>query len=849
MAQSALIKITVDPSKSIVTINGVTVALNQLEKAQKKVTGAIKDNDEAIEGSLKWHKMQVQKLNAVREATSTNSEEYDKATLAIKKHNMAIAEITQNKELERGAIKGSFQDYENQIAALRRQQKQFADNNVAVLEYEKRIQSLRASQRALTTGTKLTGKGMQSMSSSAGLAGAAATEFGRAVGDAQYGIQGVSNNLQQLSALFTDLVQQEGSVKKAFDLFKSTLMGPAGVLVAVSLVTTAIEFFVRRQNEAKKAVENFNEAVFLETGALTILAKKYKDQDTSDENRIQMLYQLALANQAVRNIITDETLTLDQRIKKGEQFIDNQLALNEAQEELAKVTNFLNEAEADAIPTTEEYLAAKAKLNEIAGETDATMRSLGGVGYTVVEDKGRAAAETTIALFEAQEKQGELSAKIIGLQDTLNYLTEDGNKKKEKERAIVKNSIRDYEKRIEKLKEELVNVDLNSAAYKKMAAQLKVLETEYEQLKLTYSELIEEYLRGREAFDEMAQEEADSRHSAIMSHMDYLLRKKDLEDQESANQELSLEERLSLQIGSNKERLKAAREFLDREKELERSGFQIQRDSINERIGMLEGFLRREDLTDEERLKLKERLQKEIERLNKLERDDAKKTADEIIKEAERKNQELIKTLGNIKDIASTINDFMESEAQREIDIETNKTNAINEQLRERLRNEQLSKEQRDQINQEIARNEAALVEKENAINEKRFNQAKAFNIAMAVIDTYVAANQALKDTTLVSTFAKVAAMVSIIGTGLANVASIARQQFVGRVAKSPTLRGDGAPSGGDRVFNVVGAAPQTQIAEAIAAVEEKPVKAYVVSSEVTSAQELDRRIVEGASI
>jgi hypothetical protein len=49
--------------------------------------------------------------------------------------------------------------------------------------------------------------------------------------------------------------------------------------------------------------------------------------------------------------------------------------------------------------------------------------------------------------------------------------------------------------------------------------------------------------------------------------------------------------------------------------------------------------------------------------------------------------------------------------------------------------------------------------------------------------------------------------------------------------------------------FNVVGAAGQNQLAAAIAGQFQQPVKAYVVSSDVTTAQELDRRIVQGASI
>lgn len=49
--------------------------------------------------------------------------------------------------------------------------------------------------------------------------------------------------------------------------------------------------------------------------------------------------------------------------------------------------------------------------------------------------------------------------------------------------------------------------------------------------------------------------------------------------------------------------------------------------------------------------------------------------------------------------------------------------------------------------------------------------------------------------------------------------------------------------------FNVVGAAPESQLAQTIGDREDKPVKAYVVSNDVTTAQSLDRNIIESASI
>lgn len=49
--------------------------------------------------------------------------------------------------------------------------------------------------------------------------------------------------------------------------------------------------------------------------------------------------------------------------------------------------------------------------------------------------------------------------------------------------------------------------------------------------------------------------------------------------------------------------------------------------------------------------------------------------------------------------------------------------------------------------------------------------------------------------------------------------------------------------------FNVVGASETSQLSQTIGEKEDKPVKAFVVSNDVTTAQSLDRNIVEGASL
>ena len=60
---------------------------------------------------------------------------------------------------------------------------------------------------------------------------------------------------------------------------------------------------------------------------------------------------------------------------------------------------------------------------------------------------------------------------------------------------------------------------------------------------------------------------------------------------------------------------------------------------------------------------------------------------------------------------------------------------------------------------------------------------------------------------------------------------------------------GDSAPSIQAPSFNVVGATQTSQLAQTIAGSEEQPLRAYVVASDISTAQELERSTIEGASM
>ena len=92
-----------------------------------------------------------------------------------------------------------------------------------------------------------------------------------------------------------------------------------------------------------------------------------------------------------------------------------------------------------------------------------------------------------------------------------------------------------------------------------------------------------------------------------------------------------------------------------------------------------------------------------------------------------------------------------------------------------------------------------------------------------------------------------------LIQAGIAAAFSAKQIQSILSVNENGGGTAPSAPSGGrgsqPPAFNVVGAAPENQLAQTLGEREQRPVKAYVVGDDVTNQQALDRKITEGASI
>jgi len=149
----------------------------------------------------------------------------------------------------------------------------------------------------------------------------------------------------------------------------------------------------------------------------------------------------------------------------------------------------------------------------------------------------------------------------------------------------------------------------------------------------------------------------------------------------------------------------------------------------------------------------------------------------------------------------------------------------------------------------------AAVLSRGADLLGKNTAAGKAMSIAAATINTYqgITAELATKTVTPFEIGLKIANVALIAATGLKAVKDIVAVKVPGGGGggggAAPSMSGAGAGGGAAPQFNVVGNSGVNQLAGIMATNEQTPVKAYVVPSDVTTGQSLDRNIIRNASL
>ena len=132
---------------------------------------------------------------------------------------------------------------------------------------------------------------------------------------------------------------------------------------------------------------------------------------------------------------------------------------------------------------------------------------------------------------------------------------------------------------------------------------------------------------------------------------------------------------------------------------------------------------------------------------------------------------------------------------------------------------------------------------------KRAFEIQKAANIAGGLMDTFKASLGAFKDTPGGPILRGIAAGLTATA-GLAMVNNIRKQEFRGGSTGSipPISEGGGGGQANQVItpnFNIIGAQNQTQLAQ----LNQAPIKAYVVGSDVTTQQMLDKKKIQNATL
>ena len=221
----------------------------------------------------------------------------------------------------------------------------------------------------------------------------------------------------------------------------------------------------------------------------------------------------------------------------------------------------------------------------------------------------------------------------------------------------------------------------------------------------------------------------------------------------------------------------------------------------------------------------------------------------EAVTEDERRALEIQKTIEHYDNlIALATEQGLATEA-----LEQAKVNALNKFNQANSKNqinwEKLTQSEKTRVVSQGLNNLTSILGEESAAG-------KAAAIANATISTYQSATDSYKSLSGIPIIGPAlgfaAAGAAIVG-GITNVKKIVSTKVPnsgGGGGSAPSISGSTASAPSiPPAFNVVGASGTNQLADAIGGQAQQPIKAFVVSNDVTSAQSMDRNIVSGASI
>jgi hypothetical protein len=701
-----------------------------------------------------------------------------------------------------------------------------------------KIQSSGTINVAANDFNKLT-KAMSGASAASGGATASVLELGRVVSDMPYGIRGIANNLQQLASNFAFMAKQAGGAGAALKSIGSALMGPLGILVAFQAVIAAIDYFSAQTNKAENNVKSMNETIAAAASNFKILLRAQEDNTLGLEEakesvrRINSQYKDLNVQLDENGRLTDASVqAIEKKIIRLEDLAKATAIQSLVEEEYAKIA--LANIKLDELKM--ELSSKQARAARLSSEAEEAFASVSGKAQDAAIDRyntaNRAANEAALnvkntagEISEIEKTISKLIKQIPNIGDLFPINIEGASNR------MFKRQLLDLEK--------FINAQYKKEFSLREVNEVKLLEKqqEYEKQDLLIrlnSFKRRQELRYKDFMASNATEEAKAK-----AKLDY-------------NESIRLAEEEHQEALTSLEYLHATKRF-NQQLELVRK--------FNEDMLQLRGELARTRAgsvgTDTS-----------TGRLNRPQSDVGAENIDNIIAAQDAvgviREEEFQEAL-IAKEEQLRLASFTELQIKMELrqmqhafDIET---------MDQEIELERMKIESKKQINLEYVSWVGGLSQVFKGIAGENEGLAKAAlvlekgsKIAKIVIDT-TAANQSILvaasaramagDPTAMA-LGKTRIVKNKIGAGISIASILAtslNQKGIKGGGPSGSDTGGGAPSR-EFDFNLVGSTGVNQLAQGVGAqFSQQPIQAYVVSSQMTSQQQLDHTIQTQASI
>ena len=674
------------------------------------------------------------------------------------------------------------------------------DNMVAAEMLPMKNQQVKTEISGLATQALNASKGLNTMKATSGLNNAILLETSRLASDANYGFQGMANNLGQLVSLFQISAQNAGGLGNVFADLRKQLFGIGGIMIGFQLLISflpRIEKHFRKLAGAVSVLGSITKDVGQKArtlvGNFEIYTKTLLDStETAEQHKIALKKLKDEYPDFNAQILLDKERTEEANTARLE-YIDtlerqaiSQAALSKSQELYGKIVEIEFKRELELDKAKQDTNKARFIQGTAVMANMQNSKAEDALNESLLENEINRINKSADEEIAAEQKKLDILFKLIDLQDE-----EEKKRGRNRKRRNAAFRVQDLDFEVERqrsrerilkslVKDELFQVDIQMQGMKDRA-------------RIKQQEFVEDQKRRFEQFksrgvsNEQLKEAQDALNKEIINSEEELASYLIQLDKETARK------RGDIKLAQNR----------------------VIQDRLREQMFAEQILVQKED--DQEILN------KGIKAGNLLE-------IQEQQLEAERSRIQMSLDAGNLE--------FTEKER-----LEKQLTKVTNQQTELRIADAEREAMSKRQLLDQVGNALSAFSD----LAGKETKVGKALAISSTLVSTYSAAQKAFESQflpipTTNSPIRGALAAAAAVASGLANVRAI-----IGETKTAPSKQPSVQVEAPD--FNVVGASPQSQLAASISEQQTQPLRAFVVGKDITNQQELDRNITTTAGL